>query len=111
MSDFCYKQGDTLPEIQATLKDADGVAVDLTGAAVMFHLRRWASTEVLIEEEAEIVSPATSGVVKYTLTEDDIALLTYGLHPMEFEVTFSDESVLTFPNDSHLTLMVKGEIA
>jgi hypothetical protein len=114
-ADFFYKSGDTLPEIQATLRDADDVAVNLTGATVRFHLRRWCSDDVLIDEEATLVV-AASGTVKYALTAEDVELL--GVEPlesrlnmMEWEVTFADGSKLSFPSDGHLSMLVKGEIA
>jgi hypothetical protein len=46
---FTIKQNDTKPDLQRTLKNADGTAIDLTGASVKFHMKRG----------------ETDGVVKY----------------------------------------------
>jgi len=37
---FKIKQNDTSPILAATLKDADGTAVNLNGASIRFHMRK-----------------------------------------------------------------------
>ena len=36
---FNIKQNDTSPSLQATLKDASGTVIILTGASVRFHMK------------------------------------------------------------------------
>ena len=61
---FYLKQNDTAPSIRATLKDGSGNVIDLTDATVRFHMKDLAGT-VKIDAAANVVSPATSGVVQY----------------------------------------------
>lgn len=103
MADFHLKQGDTLPALQATLKDADDAAVNLTGAAVRFHLRRPGADTLTVDAAAEIVT-AASGIVNYVWADGDTD--DTGVFDAEFEVTFDDDTVLTFPNSEHLSVMI-----
>ena len=110
MAKFNIKVGDTAPDLQATLLNSDGSVIDLTTAdAVLFHMRERGSTTILIERTADIVAPATAGVVKYVWqTADTTAAGTYD---GEFEVTFNDGSITTVPNNGYIEIIMKTEIA
>lgn len=50
--EFRIKQGDTKPDITAILRDALGVAVDLTSRTVRFRMRSFATGAILVDQEA-----------------------------------------------------------
>jgi len=101
MSVFYIKQNDTKPSIVAQLFQ-DSSPVDLTDATVKFHM------ETTINAAAVVVDAAT-GTVRYDWEPGDTA--TAGTFRAEFEVTFNDGSVETFPNNDYLTIVVKQELA
>lgn len=100
---FYLKQNDTAPSIRATLKDGSGSAIDLTGASVRFHMKDLAGT-VKIDTDATVISPATSGIVQYNWTGSDTD--TAGTYYAEFEVTYSDSTVESFPNDGNIGILI-----
>lgn len=105
---FYIKQNDTAPAIRATLKDTDAVAIDLTDASVRFHMRRVGSTTTTTDGAAMIVGDATNGIVQYDWEAADTA--TVDTYHAEFEVTYSDGSIETFPNKSFITVEVTDDI-
>ena len=108
MADFVIRKGDRLPELQATLTDSAGAAVNLTGLTVRFHMRQVGSRTVKVNGAATLVTPA-SGVVKYTWAAVDTD--TTGSYQGEFEVTFGDGRKQSFPNPSFLAINVTDELA
>lgn len=108
MADFTIKQGDTLPPIGATLKDAAGAALDLTGASVRFHMRPGGESAASVDQVCEIVD-AAAGKVRYAWQVGDTD--APGSYVAEFEVTFSDGRVLTIPNTTNLKIKIVAQIA
>jgi hypothetical protein len=106
MADFTIKQGDTSPALEATLKDRDGNAVNLTGASVQFHL---ATTRYknIVDATGTLVN-ASEGKVKYEWQADDTS--QHGDFFAEFEVTYADSTVETFPNDGYISVEVKRHL-
>jgi hypothetical protein len=104
---FYIKQNDTSPAMLATLQDADGNAVDITSATVRFHMRPIGSTQVTIDQAVVIVTPL-SGIVQYNWQASDTA--TVGSYQVEFEVTYADASVETFPNDGYIRVEITDDI-
>ena len=98
---FYIKQNDTKPSLAAQLL-SDGSAVDLTGATVKFHMGS------SVDAAATIVDAAT-GNVRYDWSAADTT--TSGTFNAEFEVTFSDGTIETFPNDEHLHIVITEEVA
>lgn len=105
---FYIKQNDTSPAMLATLQDADGNAVNITGSAVRFHMRPIGSTQATIDQAAVIVTPL-SGIVQYNWQASDTAAV--GSYQVEFEVTYADASVETFPNDGYIRVEITDDIA
>ena len=105
---FYIKKNDTSPKMLATLQDASGVAVNLTGASVRFHLRTLDGLSTVVDAAATIVT-AASGIVRYTWGAPDTA--TAGSYQAEFEVTYADASVETFPNDGYISVEILDDIA
>lgn len=104
---FYVKQNDTSPAMQATLQDADGNAINVTGASVRFHMRAVGSTQTVVDAAATIVT-ALSGIVKYEWDAADTD--TVGSYQAEFEVTYADASVETFPNDGYIRVEIIDDI-
>ena len=103
---FTIKQNDTSPALQATLKDYAGVAVNLLGASVKFHLK---SVDGMIKVDAPMTIQSTSGgIVVYSWEVGDTD--TSGTYYAEFQVTYSDLSVETFPNTGSLAVLVVPEL-
>lgn len=105
---FNIKQNDTSPAIVATLQDANGTAIDLTGASVRFHMRAIGSNQTTVDAAATVVTPL-SGIVRYAWDAADTD--TVGSYQAEFEVTYADASVETFPNDGHIRVEITDDIA
>lgn len=103
-----YKQGDTSPDYTATCKDSDGVAVDLTGSAVAFLMRRRSSgLQITLGGTAALVTPA-SGTVKFTWDTGD---LTAGEYEVCFKITFGDGTIRSFPSDGFNRIMVTEQVS
>jgi len=105
---FTMKQNDTSPVVHATLQDGEGVAVDLTGSTVMFHMINAADGTVKIDGPTVITEP-TNGIVWYHWLTGDTD--TPGTFYVEFEVTYPSGSIETFPNNKDLTVIVKPELS
>lgn len=109
MADFYLRQNDTLPSITATLKDGSGAIVDLTTAtACKFHMRKVGSSVATTNAPAVIVT-ANAGAVRYDWLPAD-TLLT-GTFYAEWEVTFGDGTIVTFPNDGYTEVLITEELA
>lgn len=105
---FYIKQNDTSPAMLATLQDANSTAIDLTSADVRFHMRTIGGTSAVVDAAAVIVT-AASGLVRYDWQAADTASI--GSYQAEFEVTYSDGSVETFPNDGYIRVEIKDDVA
>ena len=103
---FQIKQNDTSPQLDAVLSDAAGVAIDLGFGSVRFHMRR-AGGAVVIDAAATIVT-AASGLVRYVWIAGDTD--TAGSYQAEFEVTYADGAVETFPNSSNIQIDIMSDL-
>ena len=92
MSSFSIKRGDTSPTILYTLSPK----VNLSGATVVFNMRGLSGPAVVDRGPAEIVGDPMDAVVSYAWQPGDTAQAGY--FRAEFEVTYADGSVETFPN-------------
>ena len=107
MADFTIKQGDTSPAIEATLKDNTGNVVNLTGASVRFHMATLGFSSK-IDAAATIVN-ASEGKVKYEWQSADT--VTADSFIVEWEITYSDSSVETFPNDGYTRIKIERKVS
>jgi hypothetical protein len=103
---FTLKQNDTSPSIQATLKDASGSAVDLSGATVKFHVKSVDGT-LKVNQTATLVDE-DNGVVKYDWQAGDTD--TVGTYYAEFQVSYADLTTETFPNNDNIVILIKSEL-
>jgi len=106
------KQNDTRPYARATLyEDEDTFKVldvsDVTG--IVFNMKNKAGGTVKISgENADLTNDGTDGKVEYRWQAGDTD--TIGTYDCEFEVTFTDGGVQTFPPDKYLTVEVVAEL-
>jgi len=105
---FNIKQNDTSPQITATLADGSGNAVDLTSASVRFHMKKIGATSATVDAAATIVNEDT-GSVTYVWQATDTAIA--GSYLAEFEVTYTNGAVETFPNDTSIAVVITEDLA
>ena len=115
--DFALKQFDTAPPIRATLEDGLGNRVDIQGGSVLFVMRHIRDPEtgnrpgpVLFAKPANVdqVSDETKGDVSYDWEAGDTDIA--GGYRAEWEVTFADSSVETFPDAGHLRIAIIDQL-
>lgn len=106
MATVYLKQNDTKPDLQVTVNDDNGVAVDVTSATIAFHMNT--SAGVVKVESAGTIVTAASGIIKYVWAVGDLD--TVGTYNAEFQITFSDSSILTTPSKGYLTIVVGAEL-
>ncbi len=114
MADSWLKANDTAPRLTSTLEDRNGDPVNLSDADVRIHVREIRGDTVLDDDgsidQVGDGSDGSKGTVSYDFGEP----LAAGGYRYEWEVTYMDASVETFPNGSWLTLAVLqtlGEVA
>lgn len=107
MSTFYIKQNDTVPSIRAILENGSGNAVDLIDTTVRFHMRAIGSTSVSVDADASVVN-ANTGIVQYDWDAADTASI--GSFQAEFEVTYSDGTIETFPNSGYIRVEITDDI-
>ena len=100
------KQNDTMPRRVYALKH-NGTAVDLTGATVKFIMRAQGSSSTKVNASAT-VSDQTNGLVYYAWSSSDTD--TTGEYEAEFQVTYSDSTVETFPNSGNIRIKIVDDI-
>jgi hypothetical protein len=109
MADFFIKTSDTAPSIAATLTDYAGTAVSLSGATVHVILRPFdGETSLYAEANNDDTGGATVGHVSYDWETEDLD--TAGPYYGEWQVTFADASVETFPNDGYFTVAIIDDL-
>ncbi len=104
---FYIKQNDTVPSLRAALKNGSGDAVDITGATCQFHMRVLGQTTVTVDASAQIIDEET-GIVQYNWVADDTD--TIGSYQAEFEVTYPDGTIETFPNNGYIRVEITDDI-
>lgn len=97
------KRGDTAPPLRGTVTD-DGSPVDLTPATVIVIGKR---NDVLVFSRAA-TTKTNAGVVTMAWGPTDTAVA--GLIRIEFQTTWPDGTVMTFPPAGYLTVMVDPDL-
>ena len=100
------KRNDTLPVFKATLNDVDGDVAVLSGATVKFIMVDKDGDEKV--SAAAVITGAGTGQVEYRWIPTDTD--TVGSYRGEFEVTFSDGNIMTFPNDGYIVITIIGDL-
>jgi hypothetical protein len=117
---YLVKQNDTRPKIRWQPKQgAPPAVIPMTGATAVFNMRSVTVNaqgvvtvgSVVISRGSATVADATNGIVEYTPSSTSWSA-NIGLHQAEFEVTFSDGGVLTFPpGDKYIWILIGDDIA
>lgn len=111
--DFEIKTGDVGKVIRSTLRDEDYQATNLEQAAqVRFNMAEYRTGVTVVDagaaiDQTDIISPedgGTRGAVYYAFQEVDID--TPGIYSGEWEVTWNDGSVTTYPTPGYLKIRV-----
>lgn len=113
MSKFIIKRNDTAPAMEARLLGKSLQPVPIAGATVVFNMRS-ASGTVVINRAPVILVEDLTGLVKYEWDAADTA--RSGTYQGEFEVTFADGRVETFPKSENavsnfITIVVSEDVA
>ena len=103
---FYIKQNDTSPSILAELKDANNTPVNITSATAKIFVKAIDGT-LKIDQSVQIINAAL-GTVRYDWQTGDTD--TVGTYSVEFQVTYTDGSIETFPNTGSLALVVTKEL-
>ncbi len=108
--DFVIKRGDLLPVFTATLKDANGNPVDLTGTTVKFIMRFVGATTAKVNAAAAVDPDQVNnkGKVTYAWTGTDTN--TGGIVEAECPVTFPGGKTETFPSDRYLVGRITADL-
>ena len=104
---FSIKQNDTSPSLQATLKDSTLTPISLNGATVQFHMKSLDGV-VKVDETMTIVD-SDNGIIRYDWQTGDTD--TVGTYNVEFQVTYYDTTIETFPNNGNLVINVVRELS
>lgn len=105
--DWRTKTGDTSPAIEYYLQDYDLEPINLIDASVKFQMKEANSDTVLIDSSATIVDE-NEGRVKYEWQEGDTD--TAGNYHAEWEVTYSDGTIETFPKEKNIIVTIIEDI-
>tara|TARA_R110000796_G_scaffold197368_1_gene313717 strand:- start:183 stop:503 length:321 start_codon:yes stop_codon:yes gene_type:complete len=103
---FTIKQNDTSPSLKANLTDSDLTPIALTGATVKLHMK--SITGVVKVDSSMIIIDAANGVIQYNWSSGNTD--TVGTYYVEFQVTYSDGSIETFPNSGNKVISVVREL-
>lgn len=103
---FTIKQNDTSPALQATLQDYAGNPINLVGATVRFHMKGLDGS--IVVDAPMTITNAAGGVVRYNWQAADTD--TVGTYYAEFEATYSDLSIETFPNTDSIAIVITPEL-
>jgi len=104
MTEIKVIQNDKLYDLNFTLQDSNGTAIDLTGSTIKLKVQQIGSTALKFEGMMTIVE-AGEGKCKYQVQEGDFD--TVGRHYAEIEVTFTTGQILTFPD---IVIIVEPEL-
>lgn len=105
---FFIKQNDNRPSLSVSLRDDKDRSVDVTGATVLFHMRNAADDSVTINGGAVDIVDAARGNVRYSWVVANTA--TAGAFEGEFQVTFADGTIQTFPNDGYIKVVITDDV-
>jgi hypothetical protein len=103
---FTIKQNDTSPSIQANLADSNSNPIDLSGASVILHMSSVSGVSKVAS--TMIISDAANGVVQYDWVTGDTD--TVGIYYVEFQVTYDNGAIETFPNNGNIAVSVVREL-
>lgn len=113
MTEFLIKRNDTGPALEVQLLDAKRSPIQLVNASVVFNMRTEEGTVLVSRAPATVVNGST-GIVRFSWRPGDTSVA--GEHEGEFEVTFFDGTVETFPksraeNSNFISVVITEDVA
>ena len=105
--EFFIKRNDFSPTIRVSLKDALGAYVNLNAATVVFKMQSLFGGAIISRDA--VIFDTSEAVVEYVWQGTDTA--TSGSFRVEFEVTYADGKVETFPNSSFIRVQITDDIS
>lgn len=106
LTDFYVKQHDTREPVTAICQDANGTAVNLTGATAKFFMKSSGGASKV--NASATITDYTNGVVSYQWVAADTD--TAGDYTAEFQITFGDARILTFPNSAEFNVHIRADL-
>jgi len=103
------KQNDVGGVIERTLRDGFGVPANLTGATVVFSMRVKPAGTVKISAAGATLVTAVDGLVRYTFTAGNTD--TADEYEAEFQATYSNGDVQSYPEDGYIPVVITDDIA
>ena len=107
---FYIKQNDTASFLTRDLKDAFGAPVNVTGATVKFSMRVKPAGTVKVDDQEEVIFTDGTGRVRYEWNSGDGDTNTADEYEGEFQVTYANGKIQTFPNDGHIPIVITDDI-
>lgn len=101
---FYIKQNDTSPKLVYTLD----TEINLAGATAVFNLRPITARGASPIERASATIEDTKGVLGYAFAAAQTSVA--GVYHGEFEVTYGDSTIETFPNTGYITVKVHADL-
>lgn len=92
------------PTFEVELKDAEGQAIDLSSASVLFRMKKTDGT-VRVERAMDIYFPATDGKASITLTVDETD--TPGRYEAQFFVDDAADITVSVDNDLKFIIIIQ----
>ena len=105
---FYIKQNDTASFLTRDLKDAFGAPVNVTGAGIKFSMRVKPAGTVKVDAASAAIVTAGTGRVRYEWTAANTN--TADEYEGEFQVTYANGKIQTFPNDGHIPIVITDDI-
>ena len=107
-ANFYIKQNDTAPSIEAVLTDSTGRAKSLILASqINFNMSTEEGSSLISLGTASIIN-ATKGIVSYPWQTGDTS--NTGIHNAEFQVTYTNGQIETFPNSGYIKVIIREEL-
>jgi hypothetical protein len=104
---FVTKRGDYRAAIKASLKDASGQPVNLANCIAKFLMADLRG-KVKVSRDA-IIQDAVNGIVWFIFEANEVD--EAGTFLGEFEVTYADGRVETFPNEGYMTVRINQDLS
>ena len=100
--DFYFGTNSTTPDMQVTVTDANGTAIDVTSGTVAYYWRSQVIGSSWATGAGSVVN-GPSGIVKYTVAGTEAFITTAGEYFVHVKVTVGGE-VIPVPTDGYFSL-------
>jgi hypothetical protein len=99
-------RNDTLPNLDVTLTDSDGEAINLTDSVVTFTMVDATDTtsQQVLEQSCLILSGQGTGMIRYLWDAEDTN--TAGAYLAQFEIVYDNGGKLTVPTTDTLVIVI-----